>query len=128
LFSSIVAQTEEMKKNSLSIEYAASAFTSTGGLSSTILQGALNSSSLTYSFNDDKLIIDEVNGLVAENDNGGVVSIRNNGIFTANEKDAAGDWIWNTAISPSGISANLLTAGQLDTSKINIYAGDRLRF
>jgi hypothetical protein len=33
------------------------------------------------------------------------------GIFTATEKDASGNWKWNTGILPSGINASLITAG-----------------
>jgi len=40
-----------------------------------------------------------------------VVAVRGGGIFTATEKDANGNWIWNTGILPSGINADLLTAG-----------------
>jgi hypothetical protein len=29
---------------------------------------------------------------------------------------------------PSGINANLITTGQLDTNKIKVYAGNELRF
>ena len=41
----------------------------------------------------------------------GVVAIRGGGIFTSTTKDSAGNWIWNTGITPEGINANLITTG-----------------
>jgi len=127
LFSSIVASTESIKKNSYAITAASEAFTSIGQLNSNIIENVLKKGELTYSFNDGNLTITEEQGIVATSEEG-VVTINNNGIFTANEKDENGQWIWNTGILPRGISANAITAGQLNTNLIRIYAGDNLRF
>jgi len=56
------------------------------------------------------------------------VNFRCDGIFTASQKNENEDWIWNTAITPNGINADLITTGQLDTNLVKIFAGDRLRF
>lgn len=127
LFSSIVASTEQMKSNSYSYGIAASAFTSSGSLRQDVIQNTINQVDLTYAFQSGSLTIDEVNGIWATSDVG-VVAMRGGGIFCATQKDSYGNWLWNTGITPSGINANLLTAGQIDTNLIKIYSGDDLRF
>ena len=127
LFSTITAQTEEMKKNSHFIQMATTAFTSTGELSQQVLQSSILKVDLDYAFNNGKLTIDEHNGIWATSDTG-VVAYRGGGIFTATEKNSEGNWKWNTGITPQGINASLITTGQLDTNLIRIYSGDNLRF
>lgn len=127
LFSTIVAQTEAMKKNSYTIGIAAQAFTSTGAITTDFMQSSLNDSKLSYAFNDGQLTINEEDGIWARSKDG-VVAIRGGGVFTATEQDDEGNWIWNTGILPSGINANLITTGQLDTNLIKIYAGNDLKY
>ena len=127
LFSTITAQTEEMKKNSNLMQAVASAFTSTGDLSEQVLQSSIMKVDLNYAFNNGKLTIDQHNGIWGTSDNG-VVAFRGGGIFTSTEKASNGDWKWNTGITPEGINANLITTGQLDTNLIKIYSGNNLRF
>ena len=85
LFSTITAQTEEMKKNSYLFDAVSSAFTSTGELSEQILQSSIRKVDLDYAFNNGKLTIDEHNGIWGTSDTG-VVAFRGGGIFTATEK------------------------------------------
>lgn len=127
LFSSIVASSEQMKTNSYSYGLAANAFTSSGSLKSSVIQSTINNVDLTYAFQSGNLTIDEVNGIWATSD-AGVVAMRGGGIFCATQKDSYGNWLWNTGITPSGINASLLKAGQIDTNLIKVYAGDNLRF
>jgi len=127
LFSSIVAQTESMKSSSYTIEKAAEVINSDGTLSGEVIQNTLQKVNLYYAFNNGKLTINERDGIWGISDDG-VVAFRGGGIFTATDKDKAGNWIWNTGIVPQGINANLITAGQLDTEKILIYGGDKVRF
>lgn len=127
LFSSIVASTEQMKTNSYSYGIAAGAFTSSGSLRQDVIQNTINKVDLSYAFQSGNLTIDEVNGIWATSDTG-VVAMRGGGIFCATQKDSYGNWLWNTGITSSGINANLLTAGQIDTNLIKIYSGDDLRF
>ena len=115
LFSSIVASTEQMKTNSFSYNNAANAFTSSGTLRPNVIQDTLNRVDLTYAFQSGDLTIDELNGIWATSENG-VVAMRGGGIFCATTKDQYGNWLWNTGITPSGINASLINAGQLDTN------------
>ena len=126
LFSTIVASTEEMKSNSSSYNNAANAFTSTGTLKPSVIQDTINNVDLNYAFQNGNLTIDDVDGIWARSDSG-VVAIRGGGIFCATEQDAYGNWLWNTGITPYGINASLITAGQLDTNLVRIFAGDNLR-
>lgn len=127
LFSTIAVQTEAMKKNNYILDFASSAFTSTGELSEEVLQSSIKKVNLDYAFNNGTLTIDEDNGIWGTSDSG-VVAFRGGGIFTATEKTSEGSWKWNTGITPEGINADLITSGQLDTNLIKIYAGDHLRF
>ena len=127
LFSKIVAETAAMQKNAYTVGFAAQALTTMGGIKQEALQYSLLNTDLNYAFNNGHLTIDEVNGIMGESE-AGIVAYRGGGIFTANEKDENGDWIWNTGILPSGINASIITAGQLNTNLINIYAGNDLRF
>lgn len=126
LFSTIVASSEQMKTNAFAYNNAASAFTSGGTLKPSIIQNTINQTDLTYAFQSGNLTIDEINGIWARSE-AGVVAMRGGGIFCATETDGNGNWLWNTGIMPSGINASLLTAGQIDTNLIKIYAGDNLR-
>ena len=126
LFTTIVAQTEAMKKNGYVVGLASAAFTPTGVLAPETIQQSISRADLQYSFNQGALTIDEENGIWATSDDG-VVAMRGGGIFTATRKDDEGNWLWNTGILPNGINANLITTGQLDTNLIRIYAGDKLR-
>ena len=127
LFSTIVAQTESMKKNSYAIALASSAFTATGTLDRDLIQNTLRRIDLNYAFNHGTLTIDEANGIWGTSDDG-VVAFRGGGIFTATEKDNNGNWKWNTGIVPQGINADLITTGQLDTNLVRVFAGDDLKF
>lgn len=127
LFTSIVAQTEAMQKNEFTMTLAANALTPEGLIREDVLQNTFRRVDFNYAFNNGALTIDEANGIWGTSDNG-VVAFRGGGIFTATEQNENGDWQWNTGITPEGINADLITTGQLDTNRINIYAGDKLRF
>jgi hypothetical protein len=111
LFSTIVAQTEAMKKNENTISIAAAAFSPTGMIYGSILQDSILKADLSYSFNQGRLTIDEDNGIWGISDSG-VVAFRGGGIFTATTKSADGEWEWNTGILPSGINAGVMTTGR----------------
>ena len=127
LFSKIVASSEAMRKSEYIIGLAAQAFTTTGEIDATTFSNSFKKVDLNYAFNNGKLTISEKDGIWGSSDSG-VVAFRGGGIFTAYQRDVDGNWIWNTGITPEGINANLITTGQLDTNRIKVYAGDKLRF
>ena len=127
LFSKIVAETSAMQKNAYTVGFAAAALTTSGELKEETLQATINNADLNYAFNNGTLTIDEVNGITGTSEDG-IVAMRGGGIFTANQKDENGDWIWNTGILPSGINADLITSGRIDTNQIRLFGGQDLRF
>ena len=127
LFSKIVAETSAMQKNAYTVGFAAAALTTSGELKEETLQATINNADLNYAFNNGTLTIDEVNGITGISDDG-IVAMRGGGIFTANQKNENGDWIWNTGILPSGINADLITSGRIDTNQIRLFGGQDLRF
>ena len=126
LFSTIVAQTEEMKKSSYVVSLASGIFTPKGEIAEDALYDSMRHADLNYAFNNGTLTIDEENGIWCTSDDG-VVAIRGGGIFTATDKDENDNWIWNTGILPIGINADLITTGQLDTHRVRVFAGDDLK-
>ena len=127
IFSTITAQTEAMQRREYSLNEVMNITTTNGELNTEVFQSTLNNNSFNYNFNNQQLILNENEGLVGLSSSG-AVTFRNNGIFTATEQDKTGNWIWKSAIIPSGINANLIKAGQLDTDKIMIYSGNDVRF
>ena len=128
IFSTITAQTEAMQRREYSLnETMQIVDTASGQINEAMLQETISNAMLNYSFNSNKLNLTEADGLIGESDDG-LIAFRNNGIFTSNEKDNQGNYVWKTAILPSGINANVIKAGQLDTDKIVIYSGNDIRF
>jgi hypothetical protein len=104
-----------MKKSAGGITAALQAFSSNGLLTEETITNSLEKMvDLKLAFNSGKLSISEKEGIEARSGEPGseqILAIRGGGIFTSTEKDAEGNWIWNTAILPSGINANLITTG-----------------
>jgi len=104
-----------------------SMFSAQGEINSSTLEKGIMKVDLGSAFSKGTLTWSESEGIWAVSDSG-VVAMSGGGIFTATEKNSDGTWQWNTGILPSGINANLITSGQLDTNRIKVYAGDELRF
>lgn len=127
IFSTITAQTESMQRREYSLNETMHIVTPTGTIGEGLLQQSIDKAQIEYSFNNGSLKLSENTGLLGTSSKGAVV-FRNDGIFTATTQDTKGNWIWNSAILPEGINANLIKAGQLDTDKIMIYSGNDVRF
>ncbi len=134
LFSKIVKSSETLQANLASYNRAANSILATGQISQNILQNSLNSNSLIIFSGIKSGVTYDDNGILCQNltpyANGayGRVLIKGGGIFLSNVIDSSGAPIYTAAVTPSGINANVLTAGRLDTEKINIYSGDQIRF
>ena len=135
IFSRIVASTEQLSARSMAYERAATAIGPINGIVGNILQTAINNNSITLSSGRLSNIYWDETGIIVENRtpyvNGvtGQVFITGGGIFLSDRLDNEGqNRLYTAGITPSGINANLLTTGRLDTEKINIYSGEQLRF
>ena len=130
LFTTIVAQTEAMQRSQQGLNSVLQAFSRTTGLlDKDVLERSLVSANLKLKFDTAGRVTSDENGIMAiSEDEKSAIAFRPGGIFTAYEHDVNGEWIWNTGILPTGISANFISGGQLDINKIKLYAGDQLRF
>ena len=134
LFSTITASSEAMRNNQHSYNIAAGSFNSDGTISGSVLQNSILNNSISMNYSNTNVEIDDTNGIVLTNSqpylNGvyGQVKLIGGGIFLSNAIDASGARIWNTGITPNGINAALITAGQLDVEKIRIFAGNNIAF
>ena len=127
IFSTITAQTESMQRREYTWTETMRAFTPQRQIKQEVLQKSLDTNNITYDFNNTRLSLSNMKGLIGTSDDGSI-QVRDNGIFTATEKDENDEWIWQPAILPNGINASLIRAGQLNTEKILIYSGDDVKF
>ena len=134
LFSTITAASEAMKNNQLSYNIAASGFNPNGTIQGQVLQNSILNNSLTMNYSKTNVEINDTDGILLTNkeaySNGVVGQIRltGGGIFLSNDIDGSGARIWNSGITPEGISAARITTGQLDVNKIHIFAGNNVAF
>lgn len=135
LFATITASSEAMKNNQRSYDAAAASFDNKGNITQDILQSSLDANDIAFNFSDTSITIDDDEGIILTNQtaysNGvyGQVALRGGGIFLSNSMDLiSGRRFWNTGITPNGINASLITAGQLDTNLIRIFAGSDMAF
>jgi len=126
LFTKIVAATESMKANETIYNKAASAFDSTGQIKTEIIGESLKGVPLNIEMVEGNLTIDSTEGIQAISDEG-IVMMSGGGIYCATDQEN-GNWIWNAGITPSGINASLIKAGQLDTNLVRIFSGNNLAF
>lgn len=136
LFSSISAQSEAMKQNRDFYNIALASFSSNGDVAPDVLQSTLDNNNFSFNFSDSNLQLDNTGGLVLTNltpyANSGVygqLALRGGGVYCSGSiNDATGERNWETAITPSGINAKLITTGQLDTRLVRIMSGDEAAF
>ena len=135
LFSSISATNEAMKTSQNTYKVIASGFEPSGLLSTETLQNSINGGDLYFNYSNTGVEINPTRGIVLTNMkpylNGvyGQVALQGGGIYLSNSVNPeTGERIWNTSITPMGINASLITAGQLNTNLIRIYADDQMAF
>ena len=134
LFSTITASSEAMRNNQHAYNIAAGSFNSDGTISGSVLQNSILNNNISMNYSNTNVEIDDINGIVLTNQqpylNGvyGQVKLVGGGIFLSNAIDAFGARIWNTGITPNGINAAMINAGQLDVNKIRIFAGENVAF
>ena len=134
LFGRIVASSEQMNSRGSSYERAANAIAPTQEIVGNILQNTINNNQIIFNSGYTSGVTFDDYGITVENNypypNGvkGQVIIRGGGIFVSNSVDADGNREFTAGLTPNGINASAITAGRIDTEKINIYSGDQVRF
>lgn len=134
LFASISAQNETMKQNQTIYNIAAQSFTANGEITQETLQNTLDNTDAVFSFGNNTITLDKNGGMILTNQsayyNGvyGQIKLIGGGIFCSDSIDSDGNRLWTTGITPQGINASLITAGQIDTKYIRILSGDQTRF
>jgi len=134
LFSTITASSEAMRNNQVAYNIAAGSFNADGTIEGSVLQNSILNNNIAMNYSNTNVAIDDVNGIILTNQqpylNGvyGQVKLMGGGIFLSNAIDGSGARIWNTGITPNGINAAMITAGQLDVNKIRVFAGDNVAF
>ncbi len=134
LFHTITVSSEAMKNNKTSYDIAANSFGPDGSISTNVLQQAIDNGNFYFDYSSTGVVIDPTEGIILTNkkpySNGvyGQVVLQGGGIFVSSEYDSQGNRIWNTSITPQGINASLITAGQLNTDLIKIFSGNQMAF
>lgn len=133
LFGSISATAEAMKTNKRQYDIAAAGFSPAGTINADILQNSLNTNDFYLSYSASGYLLGP-DGIVLTNKraypNGvfGQVRLQGGGVYLSSTVDENGNRIWSSAITPEGINATLIRAGQLDTNLIRILSGDNVAF
>ena len=135
LFSTIAATNEAMRTNKLSYDMVVGNFEPDGTISGSVLQQSINNNNLYFNYSNTGVEISPTDGIILTNSkpylNGvyGQVALQGGGIYLSDSIDPnTGERIWNTGITPSGINASLINAGQLNTNLIRIYSDDQMAF
>lgn len=134
LFGRIVASSQQMQNNAIAYGRAAEAILPTHQILGSILQNTISNNNLVYNSGRTSGVTFDDYGITVETTfpytNGitGQLLLRGGAILLSDSLDADGNRLYTTGITPSGINASVITAGRLDTEKINIYSGDQVRF
>lgn len=125
LFEQISASVQSLTFNENTYKRASN-FTSTHIIESDSLQGALDGDDFTLvNSNNDNVVIDE-NGASGKNINNMASQYKLNGEGLFFSKD--GGQTWDIGVGPSGINADYIKAGQLDSGKVQIMDSGYIYF
>lgn len=119
LFQRIAATTQSLQYASGSFKRASEAIQNDGTISGNIMQNSLTNNSLVLQNAKDQSVVWDKTGititsLASPNE---IVRLVSGGIMLTTD----GGRNWTTGITAHGISANVVTAGRLDTNKIRIF-------
>lgn len=119
LFQRIAASSQSLQYHEGEYMRAAGAITGTGEIDSTILQNSLMNNSLIIANAKNQLVSWDDTGITITSSKNAneIVRLTSGGIVLT----ADGGQSWTTGITGSGINANVITAGRIDTSRIRIF-------
>ena len=134
LFQKITASTIALQSKEYEYDRSTQIVTIEGGINKEVLKDTFQRPDSNFSVTPNSNIVWDYNGITSTsdklNENGVYAQVRvtPNGIFTSNQQDEFGNYIWTTAITPQGINASQLTIGKLDTRQIQIFNSSEPRF
>lgn len=126
LFQRITATTQALQFSQGDYQRAANAITEDGKINIDILQNSIADNSLRLENVKDQSVVWDESGITTtslSNPNE-VLRIVSGGLFVSNDSGTT----WTTGVTANGINTALLTAGQINTSVINISNGSNTSF
>lgn len=119
LFQRIVATSQSLQYHEGEYNRAAAAVTPEGEIDSTLLQNSLMNNALIIQNAKNQNVVWDDSGITISNSKNPneIVKLTSGGIVLT----ADGGQSWTTGITGSGINANVITAGRIDTSRIRIF-------
>ena len=123
LFTRISAATQSLQLNEQTYNKSAY-FTVNGEIDASILQKTLQNNALVLASSVDNTYTVDDTGITVHKINNSNKQVRINaeGIFVASEVGDDGNPLWKTGITADGISADLITSGEINTSVIRIFS------
>ena len=130
LFQRIAATTQSIQLKEQSYDNAAESFTNDHQIDQSILQNTLlknemvlaNASDNSYTLDSSGLTLQSILNPAKKS------RVLAEGIFFSNSSDINGNPEWKTGLTADGINADLLTAGQIDTSLVRILSNGQPSF
>lgn len=122
LFQRITAATQNLEFSSGKYARAANIVNSDGTIKSSVIQNTFNSNKdLVYGAQNESAVMDNTGITVTSYDDGSKqVKVTSGGVFITND----GGTTWKNAIRGDGITADVLTAGKINTESITVYNGE----
>lgn len=125
LFQRIAATSQTLQFNEGSYNRAASILNDNGTINAEVLQQSIENSADILAWSNNEHVVSDTSGITITNsDNANVVKLVSRGIILSTD----GGTSWKTAITGSGINADLLTTGQLNTKMLLIGNSDNPNF
>ena len=121
LFQRITATTQSVEHHTGEYARTSSVIQTDGTISAETLQNSLTNNAIRLENARDQSVIWDETGIttISLTKPNEIIRIVSGGIFISNDGGAT----WNTGITASGMNANFLTTGQVNTSQVNIMSG-----
>lgn len=126
LFQRLTAQVQKVEFNSGAYDRTAAALTADGLLNSELLQKSLDGNHLILKNADNQSVVWDKKGITATNlkNPSELIRIVGGGVFLTTD----GGVNWTTGITGSGINAQVINTGRLNTNQVIITNGDKESF
>ena len=126
LFQRITATVQNLKYSEGSYNKAANAINTDGTIDFDVLQDTFNTNSDLVLNSSNQQVVWDATGITISNgaNTAEKVKLMSGGLFITNDGGAS----WKNAVRGDGISADVLTAGKINTGEIYIYDGDAPSF